>query len=101
MNLFSLFYTSFFTILNIVLFALILITPADAIHQALNNNQLYNVFVIAGCYLLTVVLAILIYGSRLYTNRSVLAAIPKAWIPVEKGDVNEKVRRMIMESLSR
>jgi hypothetical protein len=31
----------------------------------------------------------------------VLSAIPKTWIPVEKGDVNKKVRKMIVASLSR
>jgi hypothetical protein len=99
--LFRIFYTSFFTILNIALVALLLITPGDAIRQALSNKQLYNVFVVAGCYLLTVILAILIYASRLYTNRTVLTAIPKNWIPIEKGEVNTKVRKMIVASLSR
>lgn len=99
--LFRIFYTTFYTILNIVLVALLVITPADAINQALKNHQLYNVFVVAGGYLLTILLAILIYASRLYTNRSVLAAIPKTWIPVEKGDVNKRVRKMIASSLGR
>lgn len=99
--LFRIFYNSFFAVLNIVLFALLLITPADAIRQAYVNKQLYNIFVIAGCYLLTVVLALLIYASRLYTNRTVLAAIPKTWIPVEMGEVNKNVRKMIVASLSR
>jgi hypothetical protein len=99
--LFRIFYASFFTVLNIALVALLLITPGDAIRQALSNKQLYNVFVVAGCYLLTVVLAILIYASRLYTNRTVLAAIPKTWIPIEKGEVNKKVRKMIVASLNR
>jgi hypothetical protein len=99
--LFRIFYTTFFTILNIVLLALLLITPADAIRQALNNDQLYNVFVIAGCYLLTVLLAILIYASRLYTNKSVLQGIPKTWIPIEKGEVSKSVRKMIVAGLSR
>jgi hypothetical protein len=99
--LFRIFYTTFFTILNIVLLALLLITPADAIRQALNNDQLYNVFVIAGCYLLTVLLAILIYASRLYTNKSVLQGIPKTWIPIEKGEVSKSVRKMIEAGLRR
>lgn len=99
--LFRFLYNSFFTLLAIILIALLLITPADAIHQALNNNQLYNVFVVAGCYLLTLILASLIYASRLYTNRTVLAAIPKTYIPVEKGDVGKRVRKMIAESLNR
>lgn len=43
----------------------------------------------------------IIWASRLYTNRSVLQAIPKTWIPVEKGDVDKKVRKMIVASLAR
>src|ERR1700694_1834863 len=100
-RMFRIYYSTFFTFLSIILLALLLITPADAINQALNNNQLYNVFVIAGGYLLTLVLALIIYASRLYTNRTIIAGIPKAWIPVENGDVRKSVRKMIEESLSR
>lgn len=100
-TLFKIFYTALFIVLNICLLGLLLVTPGDAIRQALNNDQLYNVFVIGGCYCFTVAVAVVIYASRLYTNRTVLAAIPKTWIPVEKGDVNKKVRRMIVASLNR
>ncbi|RFU34394.1 hypothetical protein B7463_g1927, partial [Scytalidium lignicola] len=99
--LFRIFYNGFFSILCLVLLGLLVVTPADAIRQALRNNQLYNIFVIAGCYFLTILLATLIYASRLYTTRSVLAAIPKTWIPVEKGDVKERVRKIISEGLKR
>jgi hypothetical protein len=99
--LFAIFYKTFYTILSIVLLALLLVTPADAIHQALTNNQLYNVFVIAGSYFLTVFLAIIIYASRLWTSSTVLKAIPKTYIPVEKGDVGEKVRKMVAGGLNR
>jgi len=100
-RIFRIYYSTFFTFLSIVLLALLLITPADAINQALNNSQLYNVIVIAGGYLLTLLLALIIYASRLYTNRTVIAGIPKTWIPVEKGDVRDSVRKMIVDSLSR
>ena len=98
---FSIFYKSIFIILCIVLLGLLLITPADAIRQALENNQLYNVFVIAGSYFVTVFFAIVIYASRLWTSSTVLKAIPKTYIPVEKGDVGEKVRKMVEGSLKR
>ncbi|KAI9761503.1 MAG: hypothetical protein M4579_001013 [Chaenotheca gracillima] len=99
--IFQIFYRTTFTVLFIVLIALLLITPGDAIRQALNKKQLYYVFIIAGVYVLTLILAILIYASRLYTNHSVLAGIPKGWIPVGKGDVSNSVRRMITEGLTR
>jgi hypothetical protein len=90
-----------FAVLAIVLLGLLLITPADAIRQALENRQLYNVFVIAGTYFVTVFFAIMIYASRLWTSNTVLKAIPKTYIPVEKGDVGEKVRKMIEGGLKR
>lgn len=98
---FRIFYSTTFTILTIVLLALLLITPGDTIYQAYNNRLYYYIAVIGGSYLLTLVIAVLIYASRLYTNRSVLAAIPKTWIPVEKGDVSKSVRRIIVEGLTR
>lgn len=98
---FRIFYSTFFTINYAVLLILIIVTPVDTIHQALQNHQLYNVFVIAATYFVTLVLAILIYASRLYTTRTVLAGIPKTYIPVEKGDVSRSVRWMIVESLNR
>ena len=101
LKLFRFFYTSLFLLLNFVTFVLLLVAPADVIVQALKNDQLYYVFVIAGCFFLTVVAASGIYASRLLTNRSVLRSIPKTYIPVEKGDVNKKVRKMIAGSLSR
>lgn len=94
-------YHAFYWLLLICLLGVLIITPADAIHQALNNDQLYNVFVIGGCYVVTFLLAIVIWVSRKWTDRTVLAAIPKTWIPIEKGDVNKKVRKMIAGSLSR
>lgn len=99
--LFRIFYNSFYTLLSVILLALILITPSDAIRQALSNRQLYNVFVIAACYFVTALLALLIYASRIYTTRSVLAAIPKTFIPIEHGDVPAAVRAMIGDGLKR
>lgn len=98
---FRIFYSTTFTILTLITIVLLLITPGDSIFQAYQNRQIYNIFVIAGVYCLTLVLIILLYASRLYTNRSALASLPKAWIPIEKGDVSKSVRRMIIESLAR
>ncbi len=100
-TLFHAFYIFFYLALYLALVILLVITPGDAIRQALSNHQLYNVFVIAGAYFITGALTIIIWASRLYTNRSVLQAIPKTWIPVEKGDVDKKVRKMIAASLTR
>lgn len=87
--------------LSLVCFCLILLTPADAIYQCWVTNRLTDIFFIAGAYVITFILAVLIYATRLYTNRTALAGIPKAWIPIEKEDVNKSVRRMVMEGLAR
>ncbi|KAK2755994.1 hypothetical protein FQN54_005792 [Arachnomyces sp. PD_36] len=99
--LFRIFYSTVFTILSILLVLLIILTPADAIYQCYKNDQLVSIFVIAGAYVVTLLLAGLIYASRIYTNRSTLAGIPKAWIPVEKADVGKSVRRLVVEGLAR
>lgn len=99
--LFRIFYSVVFSILSFLLFLLILLTPADAIYQCYKNDQLVSIFVITGAYVITFILAGLIYASRIYTNRSTLSGIPKAWIPVEKADVGKSVRRLVVEGLAR
>ncbi|EEH08117.1 sucrase/ferredoxin domain-containing protein [Histoplasma capsulatum G186AR] len=95
------FYTTFFTVLAFIFFILTLLTPADTIYQSSKTRRLGNVFIVSGVYIITLLLAILIYASRIFTNRSVLAGIPKPWIPVEKPDVPKSVRRLVVKGLSR
>ncbi|KAL4932227.1 uncharacterized protein BDV17DRAFT_255202 [Aspergillus undulatus] len=90
-----------FTFLSIICLCLILLTPADAIYQCYITHRLTNIFIITGGYVVTFILAVLIYATRIYTNRSVLGGIPKAWIPVEKEDVGKSVRRLVVEGLGR
>jgi hypothetical protein len=90
-----------FSFFALVLVCLILLTPADAIYQCYETNRLTNIFFITGAYVITLILAALIYATRIYTNRNALIGIPKAWIPVEKQDVNKSVRRLIKEGLAR
>ncbi|KAI9766033.1 MAG: hypothetical protein M1835_007268 [Candelina submexicana] len=98
---FLIFYSTTFTVLSLVLLVLLLITPGDAVRQALKNKQLYNVFIIPSVYLLTLIVTVLVFSSRLFTNRSVLAGIPKTYIPIDQGDVSKSVRRMIVDGLAR
>nr|KMM64922.1 hypothetical protein CPAG_01274 [Coccidioides posadasii RMSCC 3488] len=95
------FYTTSFTILSVILFVLTLLTPGDIIYQSYTNHQIRNIFAITSVYIFTLLLVILIYASRIFTNRSIIAGIPKAWIPVEKPDVKENVRRLVVEGLTR
>lgn len=98
---FRIFYSTTFTVLSLLLATLLLITPADQIRQAFRNRKIYNVFIIAGAYLLTLLIAIFLYASRLFNNRSVLASIPRPWSPLENGDVKKRVRRLIAEGLKK
>ncbi|KAL4808336.1 hypothetical protein BDV18DRAFT_158438 [Aspergillus unguis] len=90
-----------FIFLSIILLCLIVLTPADAIYQCYITSRLTNIFIITGGYVVTFLLAVLIYATRIYTNRTVLRGIPKAWIPVEKEDVGKSVRRLVVEGLGR
>ena len=98
---FRIFYSTTFTVFALILFLLLLVTPADQIYQAFKNRQIYNVFIVGATYLITLLTAVVLYAFRLYTNRTVLAAIPKAWSPIEKGDVGKRVRRLVTEHLER
>ncbi|PWY93372.1 hypothetical protein BO94DRAFT_563804 [Aspergillus sclerotioniger CBS 115572] len=89
-----------FTLFSVVLFFCIVLTPADAIYQCYVTQRLTNIFIITGGYVVTFILAALIYTTRIYTNRTVLSGIPKAWIPVEKQDVGKSVRRLVKEGLA-
>ncbi|KAJ5779402.1 hypothetical protein N7457_007122 [Penicillium paradoxum] len=93
--------TTGFFFFALILFCLVVLTPADAIYQCYETNRLTNVFFIIGAYVITFIIAVLIYATRIYTNRSTLTGIPKAWIPVEKEDVSKSVRRLVKEGLAR
>lgn len=99
-TLFRWWYGSVFTILSLLLIVGLAISPGDAIRQALSSNRNY-IPVIVACYAATVGFGLIIYFSRLWTNKTVLNAIPKSWIPIEKGEVDKKVRKMIVASLHR
>ncbi|GKT86923.1 sucrase/ferredoxin domain-containing protein [Colletotrichum tofieldiae] len=75
--------------------------PSDTIYQAYSNNQPYNIWIIAAALVLTLLIVSFIYATRLYLNKTILASIPKPWVPIEKGDVNKKVHEMITADLKR
>ncbi|CRG84773.1 Actin patches distal protein 1 [Talaromyces islandicus] len=100
-NVLRIFNSTIYSVLAIILFCLTLVTPGDFIYQCWRNHRLTNIFIVAGVYVVTVLLALLVYASRLYTIRTGLAAIPKAWIPVAKGEVGKSVQRLVDEGLRR
>ncbi|KAK4228302.1 hypothetical protein QBC38DRAFT_475360 [Podospora fimiseda] len=98
---FIIIYNFFYYLLYLVLLGFLIVTPADLIQQAVPKKQSWNILVIAVCYVVSVLLILFIYATRLYVSRSVLASIPKSWIPIDKGDVPRSVRQMIVQGLSR
>jgi len=98
---FRIFYSTTYTFLLLLIILLLTVTPIDHIYQTLHDGKFGNVFVVGGVYLVTIIAAIFIYASRLYTNRTVLAAIPKNYLPVGDGEVGKSVRSMIVESRKR
>lgn len=94
-------YGSVYLVICVILVGLLLITPGDAIQRSLRNGQTYNIWIVAISYVVTVFITCVAYVLRLYINKTALASIPKAWVPVEKGDVADHVYRMIGAGLDR
>jgi hypothetical protein len=99
--LFRIWYSTTYTTLLIVLLLLLCVSPGDIIYQTIKTHEIQKLFVIGGVYVLTALVALLVYSTRIYTNRTVLAAMPKPYLPVEEGEVGRAVRRMIVKHLRR
>ncbi|KAB8336890.1 hypothetical protein FH972_021198 [Carpinus fangiana] len=99
--LFNFIYRFAYTALLILCVLLLAITPVDHIYQTFANDRLGNIFVVGGTVVVTFLLALFIYFSRLYTNRTILASIPKPYIPVEQGEVIQKVHKVITKNRQR
>ncbi|AEO71758.1 88341407-8f89-45d9-8749-b2b4ed3042ee [Thermothielavioides terrestris] len=99
--LFLIVYNFLYYFLYLVLFAFLVVTPIDVIQQAVQRRRNYDILVLIVCYVATILAVALVYATRLYISRSVLASIPKSWIPIEKGDVPPDVRQMIVDGLGR
>lgn len=99
--LFRILYRSIYSLLYIILGGLLLITPGNAIERSLRNNQQYNVWIIAICYIVAVTFVCFTYAWRLYVNKTVLNSIPKTYMPIDKHDVSKAVHRMIHTGLNR
>ncbi|KAF2089319.1 hypothetical protein K490DRAFT_72113 [Saccharata proteae CBS 121410] len=98
---FRIWYSTTYSIIFFILLVLLAATPADLVYQTVKNHSSQNAYAVAGVYVLTIVVILFIYASRLYTNRAVLAGIPKFYIPIEQGEVGKNVRRMIVKCLER
>ncbi|KAF4507105.1 hypothetical protein G6O67_005779 [Ophiocordyceps sinensis] len=99
--LFRIAYASVYLLFYFLLLGLLLVTPTDAIRQSLRNGQNYNVWIFIIAVVVTVVAVSFVFVFRLYINKTALASIPKAWVPVEKGDVKDAVYKIIAAGLNR
>ncbi len=99
--LFLIVYNFIYYFLYLVLFAFLVVTPIDLIQQSVQGHRKYDILLLIVCYVVTVLVVAFIYASRLFISRSVLASIPKHWVPVEKGDLPPDVRQMVVEGLAR
>ncbi|CAD0113385.1 unnamed protein product [Aureobasidium uvarum] len=98
---FRIFYSTTYTTLFLIILILLAITPATLIYTALRASAYQYVFEVGGVYVLVIVFTLFIYSSRLYTNRSVLAAVGKSWIPVQPGEVSKNVRKEVVKAANR
>ncbi|KAI0155701.1 sucrase/ferredoxin domain-containing protein [Pestalotiopsis sp. NC0098] len=101
-KIFHYIYNTVYVLLCLLLAALVLVTPGDAIRQTYQKTLQYtNIVIIAIAYLVTVLIVLFIYSLRLYVTRTVLASIPKSWVPINKGEIKKHVREVIHKELAR
>lgn len=99
--LFRIWYSTTYTALLVLTLLLLCVSPGDTLYQSIRTREIQKLFVIGGVYLLTCLVVVLIYSTRVYTNRTVLAAIPTGYLPIEAGEVGKGVRRMVVKHLTR
>lgn len=98
---FRIWYSTTYSIVFLLLLVLLCATPGDLVYQAVRNRSYPNAIVVGAVYVLTFLVTVCVYATRLYTNRTVLVGIPKAYIPIEQGEVGKHVRRMIVKGFER
>lgn len=98
---FRIFYSTTYTTLYIITIAILAITPASLIWTTIQHRTWQYIIMIGGTYILVIVVALFIYSSRLYTNRTVLAGVGKSYVPVEEGEVGKSVRKVVVKQLER
>ncbi|EME84948.1 uncharacterized protein MYCFIDRAFT_4607, partial [Pseudocercospora fijiensis CIRAD86] len=98
---FRVFYSLTYTALYLLTLVFLAITPISMLYSTIQQLALQYTIMIGGSYVLTAIIAIFIYSSRLYTNRSVISTVGKPYVPIEDGEVGKSVRKMIVKQLRR
>jgi hypothetical protein len=97
--LFKVFYSSSFTVVFLLLIAFVGVAPADKLYESYRRRRVIDIIIIAAAWVLTGLIAAFLYGTRLYTNRSILRDIPKTFLPIERDDLPGRyVHRMVQEN---
>ncbi|KAF4453191.1 hypothetical protein F53441_4064 [Fusarium austroafricanum] len=97
----SIVYRTLYLLLYVCLLGLLIATPGDAIHRSFQNRQLYNIWILIAAYVSAILVVSFVFFTRLYINKTDLAAIPKGWVPIEKGDLRSTVYKVIGLGLGR
>ncbi|EKG13237.1 sucrase/ferredoxin domain containing protein [Macrophomina phaseolina MS6] len=98
---FRIWYSTTYSVLFLLLVVLLAVTPGDLVYQAVRNRNYPNAIVVGAVCVLTLLITVCIYATRLYTNRTLLANIPKSYIPIEQGEIGKHIRRMIVKGFER
>lgn len=99
--MFRVFYSLTYTLIYLITLVFLAITPISMLYASIQQGALQYTIMIGGAYVLTIIVAIFIYSSRLYTNRSVLSSVGKAYVPIEDGEIGSMVRKMIVKQMHR
>ncbi|OAA54026.1 hypothetical protein ISF_08506 [Cordyceps fumosorosea ARSEF 2679] len=96
-------YRSVYILFYLILIGLLLITPGDVIQRSIASRQRYNILALALAYAATLLIIGFVYATRLYVNKTALAAVPRSRVVpvVDRGDVAARVHRMICAGLNR
>lgn len=99
--IFRIWYSTTYTVVLLCIILALATSPGDLMYQAIKYGQIPQGFAVGGVTVLTAILVILVYSTRIYTNRAVLAAIPKSYLPIEYGEVGRNVRKLIVKEWHR
>lgn len=99
--IFRVFYSLTYTTLYLLTLVFLAISPVTMIYSSLTQNAFQYTFMIGSVIILTAIIAVCLYSSRLYTNKRVLSDVGKSYVPIEEGEVGKAVRKMIVKQLDR
>lgn len=98
---FQIWYSSAFLTTAFIAWVATLVSPTDLVYSCIRIKNIPNGIAVGAIYVGTIIIALFIWSSRIYTNRATLKEIPRSYIPVDKGEVPRKVHKMIRRQWER